>query len=254
MNCCFEKFLVQAINTKKRILKMQYGPDGVPVSNVSILVGPPLRAPGPVPVTTTTTVIGPLIYDTADAQKPPGGNVVPDIAYAVAVADEGTEVVARVSLINFEGSSVNVVNDGGGGVTVEISDNAGITVAAGAGISIATVGSVSTVTNTFTETVYNGGNWTGTVTPNRNNGTIQKYTLTGNITLNAPTNMSAGQSLTLILTQDSPGNRDLTASASYLFAGGFNTLSNGAGEIDMLNIFYDGSVYYVTLTVGYTNA
>jgi hypothetical protein len=66
--------------------------------------------------------------------------------------------------------------------------------------------------------------------------------------------MTAGQSLTLILTQDSPGNRDLTASSSYLFAGSFSTLSNGAGEIDMLNIFYDGTVYYVTLTVGYTNA
>jgi hypothetical protein len=136
-----------------------------------------------VPVTTTTTVIGPLIYDTADAQTPPGGNVVPDIAYAVAVADEGTEIVGRVTLINFEGNGVSVVNDGGGGVTVEITDNTGITVAAGTGISIATVGSVSTVTNTFTETVYNGGNWTGTVTPNRNNGTIQKYTLTGNITV-----------------------------------------------------------------------
>jgi hypothetical protein len=127
-------------------------------------------------------------------------------------------------------------------------------VIAGTGISVATANSNVTVTNTFTETVYQGGNVTGSLTPNRTNGTIQKFTLTGNITLTPPTNMSAGQSLTLILTQDSPGNRELTVSASYLFAGGFATLSNGAGEIDMLNIFYDGTVYYVTLTVGYTNA
>jgi hypothetical protein len=63
------------------------------------------------------------------------------------------------------------------------------------------------VTNTFTEIVYQGGNATGNLTPDRNNGTIQKFTLTGSITLNPPANMTAGQSLTLILTQDSAGNR-----------------------------------------------
>lgn len=149
----------------------------------------------------------------------------------------------------------------GNGIQVSSSDgnvtvtNSGVlNVLAGNSISVSTSNGNATITNTFTETVYNGGNATGSLTPNRNNGTIQKFTLIGNITLNPPTNMAAGQSLTLILTQDNPGNRDLTANAAYLFAGGFNTLSNGAGEIDMLNIFYDGTVYYVTLTVGYSNA
>jgi hypothetical protein len=173
------------------------------------------------------------------------------IPYAVAVFDEGELITSKATELNFVGSSVTATAEGG---VVTILIDGGGTITAGTGIAVSTANSVTTVTNTFTETVYQGGNATGNLTPNRNNGTIQKFTLTGNITLNPPTNMAAGQSLTLILTQDSPGNRDLTASSSYLFAGGFMTLSNGAGEIDMLNIFYDGTVYYVTLTVGYTNA
>jgi hypothetical protein len=173
------------------------------------------------------------------------------IPYAVAVFDEGELITTKATELNFVGSSVAATAEGG---VVTILIDGGGTITAGTGISVLTANNVTTVTNTFTETVYQGGNATGNLTPNRNNGTIQKFTLTGNITLNPPANMTAGQSLTLILTQDSPGNRDLTASSSYLFAGGFSTLSNGAGEIDMLNMFYDGTVYYVTLTVGYTNA
>ena len=64
--------------------------------------------------------------------------------------------------------------------------------------------------------------------------------------------MSAGQSLTLILTQDSIGGRLLDANTAYLFASGFQTLSTSAGAIDMLNIFSDGTNYYTTLTVEYS--
>mgnify|MGYP007071591034 CR=1 FL=1 len=37
---------------------MQYGPDFTPVSGKTLLVGPPVQGPTPVPVFTTVTVIG----------------------------------------------------------------------------------------------------------------------------------------------------------------------------------------------------
>jgi len=226
------------------------------------------KAPAPVPVPAPTTerpeVFRPnpqpaplptlpprLIFGPEEPPEPEliiGAGTIP---YAVAVFDEGVSVTSKATELNFVGSSVTATAEGG---VVTILIDGVVAIAAGTSIAVSTANGVTTVTNTFTETVYQGGNATGNLTPDRNNGTIQKFTLTGNITLNPPVNMTAGQSLTLILTQDSPGNRDLTASSSYLFAGGFSTLSNGAGEIDMLNIFYDGTVYYVTLTVGYSNA
>jgi hypothetical protein len=226
---------------------MQFGPDQVPVSTESIVIGPPLRGPAPVPVTTTTTVIAPPQFEPGPTLIDEPTNVIVTVPYVVSVSSNSVEITNRVTNLNFQGA--NVVSSGIdlGNVTVTVP---GIT--AGTGISVVTVNNVTTVTNTFTETVYNGGNVSGTVTPDRANGTIQKFTLTGNITLNPPANMTAGQSLTLILTQDSSGNHLLNANVAYLFASGFQTLSIDSDAVDMLNIFTDGSAYYTTLTVDYS--
>lgn len=228
---------------------MQYGPDSVPVSTQSVIIGPPTKGPAPVPVTGTPTVIEPPVYDPVPTVINEQNNVPVDVPYAVSVSDEGEEITSKVTNLNFVGADV-VATNSTGTVTVTVSGSAA-TISAGTGISVSTANSVTTVTNTFTEVVYNGGNVSGTLTPNRSNGTIQKFTLTGNITLNPPTNVTSGQGLTLILTQDGTGGRLLTANVAYKFASSFNTLTPEAGAVDMLNMFYDGSVYYVTLTVGY---
>jgi hypothetical protein len=227
---------------------MQYGPDQVPVSTKSIIVGPPLRGPAPVPVTTTTTFIAPPQFEPGPTLIDEPTNVIVTVPYVVSVSNNGSEIINRVTNLNFVGA--NVVSSDGANVTITITG--GGSIAAGTGISVGTANNVTTVTNTFTETVYQGGNATGNLTPNRNNGTIQKFTLTGNITLNPPVNMTAGQSLTIVLTQDSTGSRLLNANVAYLFASGFQTLSTNSNGIDMLNIFSDGSTYYTTLTVDYS--
>ena len=225
---------------------MQFGPDNVPVSTQSVIIGPPLLAPAPVPVTTTITEIGPLRFDPGPTLIDEPTNVRVTEPYAVAVSYQGSQVTSKVTNLNFAGTGVSASNSAG---TVTITVNG---IAAGTGISVVSANNVTTVTNTFTETVYQGGNATGNLTPDRNNGTIQKFTLTGNITLNPPVNVAAGQSLTLILTQDSTGGRLLDANVAYLFASGFQTLSTSSGGIDMLNIFSDGSTLYTTLTVDYS--
>lgn len=228
---------------------MQYGPDQVPVSTQSIVIGPPLRGPEPVPVTTTTTVISPPRFEPGPTEVNEPTNVIVDIPYAVSVSDNGNEITSRVTNLNFVGATVT---GSAGNVTVSIASGSNLTVTAGTGINVITANNVATITNTFTETVYSVGNVSGNVTPDRNNGTIQKLTLTGNITLNPPANMSAGQSLTLIFTQDTTGNHLLNANVAYLFAAGFQTLSTASGGIDMMNIFSDGSTYYATLTTDYS--
>jgi hypothetical protein len=52
-----------------------------------------------------------------------------------------------------------------------------------------------------------------------------------------------------VLTQDGTGGRTLTS--SMLFAGGAKTLSTAVGAVDIISVFYDGSVYYATLSKGY---
>jgi hypothetical protein len=104
---------------------------------------------------------------------------------------------------------------------------------------------------TFAETVYAMGNVTGNLAANIdiNNGSIQTMTLTGNITANSIQNMQAGQSVTLILTQDTTGSRLL--SSTWKFAGGFKTLTTTANATDIITVFFDSNTYYASLSRGY---
>lgn len=91
----------------------------------------------------------------------------------------------------------------------------------------------------------------GSFTPTQSNGTVQKVTATASFALNAPTGMTTGQSITLIIRQDGTGSRTMTPSSVYKFAYGSKTLSTAANAIDMLSIFYDGTNYLCNLVKGY---
>ena len=116
---------------------------------------------------------------------------------------------------------------------------------------ISTGASTAPEWRTIGDSLYDAGTLSGAITLNRNNGTIQKVRLNGNVTSLAISNMAVAQSFTIIFTQDEIGDRTLTTSSSFKFASGYKTLSTGGGAVDMLNIFYDGTVYYCTLTTGY---
>jgi len=74
-------------------------------------------------------------------------------------------------------------------------------------------------------------------------------TLTSNLT-GSFTNMPAGSSLTLVITQDGTGGRTQSWSG-VKWAGGSSTLSTGAGAIDIINFYFDGTNYYGSLVKGY---
>jgi Collagen triple helix repeat (20 copies) len=91
--------------------------------------------------------------------------------------------------------------------------------------------------------------YASSLAPTYSNGTVQTTTLTGNVTINGFTSPSSGQTITLILTQDSTGGR--TLSSTMLFAGGYKTLSTAANAVDILTISYLGTTYYATLQKGF---
>lgn len=241
-------------------IEIVFSPSPIPVPAPPpppVPVRGPLPQPAP-PVTEEPIKIFDAVSVTPDADLPQEisppvvvDNTRPGFGLIIVTGQNTVTASVPMDQLTFIGTNGITITTNSATNTVTWSGT-NVNIVAGTGIAVETTGSNTVVTNTFTETVYTGGNVSGSLTPDRNNGTIQKFTLTGNLTLNLPTNMSAGQSLTLILTQDSAGNRLLDANVGYLFASGFQTLSTASGGIDMMNIFSDGSTYYTTLTVDYS--
>ena len=75
-----------------------------------------------------------------------------------------------------------------------------------------------------------------TITPNFNDSNFFSVTLKGNRTLANPTNLVAGQSGSIFITQDATGSRTLAFGSYWDFAGGVApSLSTGANVVDRLD-------------------
>ena len=148
------------------------------------------------------------------------------------------------------------------GIVTSIVAGTGISVSAGTGVvTISASGSAANIVCdnltvnsnilAYVERTVSGYTTNTSFTPVYSNGIIQNVTANNNFTLAAPTGMVAGQSITLIITQGSPGNRIMTPNAVYKFAYGVKTLSTTPGAIDMMSIFYNGTTYLCNLVKGY---
>jgi hypothetical protein len=132
-------------------------------------------------------------------------------------------------------------------------DTAGVIVTGTASVNaIAPVsGNLSVSNMTYNEVQYASLGTTGTLTPDPANGSVQKITLTGNITINAMGGSpAAGDSVTLIIVQPSSGNYTLTSTMK--FAGGTKTLSTTSNYIDVVTIYYDGTNYLANLATNFS--
>jgi len=125
--------------------------------------------------------------------------------------------------------------------------------------NVTSVGTLSSITTTgvlsgaelrnFKETTANL-TYAATITPNVANASVQTVTLTGNVTFSQFENPQAGQTLLLILKQDSTGSRILTSNMK--FAGNSRTLTTTANAVDIISAVYsnDGT-YYASLNKGF---
>ena len=67
-----------------------------------------------------------------------------------------------------------------------------------------------------------------------------RITLTGNATINSPSNGVDGQRITIQIAQDSTGSRTVTWGSGYHFgAAGAPTLSTGANLVDVIGFVYN---------------
>lgn len=96
------------------------------------------------------------------------------------------------------------------------------------------------------------GVYAATVTPDRTQGRIFIYTLTGNVTLANPTNLNPGESIDIVFIQDGTGSRLLSAVGSlWKFPGGTKTLSTAANAVDCIKGTYDGTRILANLSLAY---
>jgi len=81
-----------------------------------------------------------------------------------------------------------------------------------------------------------------TITPNMNNANNFSVTLGGNRTLANPTNLTAGQSGVIVITQDGTGSRTLAYGSNFKFPGGTApTLTTTASAVDVLAYYVESS-------------
>jgi hypothetical protein len=103
-----------------------------------------------------------------------------------------------------------------------------------------------TVTN-YVETLYSASTGSN-IGLDLANGTVQRITVTGNITITLPV-VWAGKSFVLMVKQDGTGNRSVTLSAPVTYnlywPGGVHpSLTLTANSVCMLSFFSDGTSWY----------
>jgi hypothetical protein len=88
-----------------------------------------------------------------------------------------------------------------------------------------------------------------TITPNFNTANNFSLTLGGNRTLANPTNITAGQSGVIVITQDGTGSRTLAYGSYWDFSGGTApTLTTAASAVDVL-VYYVNSATSITASL-----
>ena len=81
-----------------------------------------------------------------------------------------------------------------------------------------------------------------TITPDFDTGNFFSVTLGGNRTLANPTNLTAGQSGVIVITQDATGSRTLAYGSNWKFSsGGAPTLTTTASAVDVLAYYVESA-------------
>jgi hypothetical protein len=90
-------------------------------------------------------------------------------------------------------------------------------------------------TGAASSTIYAVGSTSGTITLDLNNGGNQSFTLTGNSTLANPSNLAAGMTGVLFITQDGTGSRTLAYGTYWDFPNqSAPSLTTTANAVDVI--------------------
>ena len=90
-----------------------------------------------------------------------------------------------------------------------------------------------------------------TITPDFNAGSNFSVTLGGNRTLANPSNLAAGQSGVIVITQDGTGSRTLAYGGYFKFAGGSApTLTTTANAVDVIAYYVESATRITARFIG----
>ena len=209
--------------------------------------------------TITTTGTGDLILNTNSGSSSGSITIADGVNGNISILNNGTGELVVSGAITTSGATDLVLDTNAG------SNSGSITIADGVNGDITVVTNGTGTVNfsddivrqatlkDYAETIYAIGNsGSGTITPDVTNGNVQTITATDNFTLALPSNIPTGGSLTLIITQDGTGGRTCTFDSGYKFANAFKTLTGTASSIDVVVIFYTGSVYLASLNINFS--
>ena len=100
--------------------------------------------------------------------------------------------------------------------------------------------------------LYNAGTKTANFTLDFANGPVQQVTINaaGPLVLTLSNPVTGGAYLLKIVQGATPGTITFPVSVKW-GAAGAPTLSNTTGNVDIINLFYDGTSYYGTYALGY---
>jgi hypothetical protein len=95
--------------------------------------------------------------------------------------------------------------------------------------------------------------YAATVTPDFATSNMFSLTATGNFTLANPTNVVAGTSYLIFITQDATGSRVITWGSNFKFpTNSVNTLSTAANKVDIISVVaLSSTVLLTTLQTGF---
>lgn len=156
------------------------------------------------------------------------------------------QTARNIQGVSFNGSANITVVTAGSGITVS-----GTTVTNAGVLSIngnaGTISNVAVTNTAQTFTAAQRGSISAltdgaTITPDFSLSNNYSVTIAGNRTLANPTNVTAGQTGVILITQDASGSRTMSYGNAYKFAGGTApTLTTTSGRTDVLVYFCESS-------------
>ena len=135
----------------------------------------------------------------------------------------------------------------------KVDDQVANLLVAGNSIDITYNDSANTLTIDYQEDVVSNGNIFGNVSFDLDSGTIHKASLISNITGMSFANITAGDSATLIFTQDLTGYRIIDTTTypanwtNWDFTDNSTELSLDPSAVDVMSVVYDGTTYYASI-------
>ena len=239
------------VNTTSNVVTVSSTPVNVTLSATSVVSNASVRQAITV---SNLSGFGNLAYDSSNVSNGViqyTGVSTSDIRQQVSVTNTGGD--GSLAYNNSSGV-ITYTGPNAGEVRAHISAASPITYNSGTGV----IGLEQTLDDLtlkkYQETIVAGGNATGNISVDVTNGTIHKFTLTGNVTKIDTPSISTGGSATIILTQDSTGGHVIDTATNPLnwtqwdFVNDFTSLDTTANAFNILNVLWDGSKYYASLT------